>query len=73
MVLEEEHVAEIHYTPSKSKGKYRLIILRKRIRVDQPVHHPKEQSAAHAHEKVTSHVTSSVHEGFERKEMESAR
>lgn len=33
LVLEEEHVAEIDYTPSKSTGTYRLIVLRKRIRV----------------------------------------
>jgi len=31
--LDEEHVAEIDYTPSKAKGTYRLILLRKRIRI----------------------------------------
>lgn len=35
LALEEEHVAEIEYTPSKASGIYRLVVLRKRIRVTQ--------------------------------------
>ena len=35
LTLEHEHVAEMEYTPSKAKGVYRLIVLRKRIRVTQ--------------------------------------
>ena len=35
LVLEEEHVAELPYQPSKAKGAYRLIVLRKTIRVEQ--------------------------------------
>lgn len=33
MTLEEEHVTELEYTPSKATGTYRLIVLRKQIRV----------------------------------------
>lgn len=33
LALKEKHVAEIDYTPSNAKGTYRLIPLRKRIRV----------------------------------------
>lgn len=35
LVLEEEHVAELPYQPSKAKGTYRMIVLRKTIRVEQ--------------------------------------
>ena len=35
LTLEEEEVAEIDYRPSKAKGHYRLVVLRKRIRVTQ--------------------------------------
>ena len=35
LTLEHEQVAEMEYTPSKAKGVYRLIVLRKRIRVTQ--------------------------------------
>lgn len=35
MTLEEEHVAELEYKPSKAKGTYRLVVLRKQIRVTQ--------------------------------------
>lgn len=33
--LKAEHVAEVEYTPSKAKGKYRMIILRKNISVER--------------------------------------
>ena len=33
--LEQEHVAEIEYRPGKCQGTYRLVILRKRIRVTE--------------------------------------
>ena len=33
--LHHEHVTEIEYTPTKAKGKYRLIIVRKNISVEQ--------------------------------------
>ena len=36
--LEEEHVAEIEYRPSKCSQKYRLVILRKTIKVTQAQH-----------------------------------
>jgi hypothetical protein len=35
LVLEEEHVAELPYQPARAKRGYRLIVLRKRIRVEQ--------------------------------------
>lgn len=35
MVLEEEHIAELPYQPSRSKRDYRMIVLRKTIRVMQ--------------------------------------
>jgi len=35
LVLEEEHIAELPYQPSKSKRDYRMIVLRKTIRVMQ--------------------------------------
>ena len=35
LTLVAEHVAELPYTPSKATGQYRLIVLRKRIRVTQ--------------------------------------
>jgi len=35
LALAEEHLAEIDYSPSKAKETYRLIMLRKRIRVTQ--------------------------------------
>ncbi|MGQ0572058.1 MAG: IS1380 family transposase [Armatimonadota bacterium] len=35
LALEQEHVAEIEYRPRKARQSYRLIILRKRIRVTQ--------------------------------------
>ena len=36
--LEEEHVAEIEYQPTKCRQKYRLVILRKTIKVTQGQH-----------------------------------
>ncbi|MCK6557354.1 IS1380 family transposase [Candidatus Binatia bacterium] len=35
LILEEEHVAEVAYRPSKCKRSYRLIIVRKKVRVEQ--------------------------------------
>lgn len=35
LTLEKEHVAEIDYTPTKARKSYRLVVLRKRIRVTQ--------------------------------------
>jgi len=35
LVLEAEHVAELPYEPCKAKGTYRMIVLRKTIRVEQ--------------------------------------
>jgi len=35
LTLEHEEVAEIDYTPRKAKGRYRLVVLRKRIRVTE--------------------------------------
>jgi hypothetical protein len=35
MTLEQEEITEIEYRPKKAQGRYRLIILRKRIRVTQ--------------------------------------
>ena len=35
LVLEKEGVAELPYTPSKAKGSYRMIVLRKTIRVEK--------------------------------------
>jgi hypothetical protein len=33
--LVEEHIAEVSYKPTKAKGKYRLVILRKRLNVER--------------------------------------
>ena len=35
LVLEEEHVAELPYRPARSERDYRMIVLRKRIRVER--------------------------------------
>jgi len=35
LVLEEEHIAELPYQPTRAAGDYRLIVLRKTIRVEQ--------------------------------------
>lgn len=35
LVLESEHVAEIPYTPTRAAGTYRMIVLRKTIRVEK--------------------------------------
>jgi len=35
LVLEEEHIAELPYQPSRSKRQYRMIVLRKTIRVER--------------------------------------
>jgi hypothetical protein len=39
LILEEEHVAEVEYRPHKCQGPYRLIILRKKIRVEKGQQH----------------------------------
>lgn len=39
LILEEEHVAEVEYRPHKCKRSYRLIILRKKIRVEKGQQH----------------------------------
>ena len=39
LILEEEHVAEIAYRPHKCRRVYRLIIVRKKIRVEQGQQH----------------------------------
>jgi len=39
LVLEEEHVAEVAYHPHKCRRSYRLIILRKKIRVEKGQQH----------------------------------
>jgi hypothetical protein len=35
LILEEEHVAEVEYRPQKCRRSYRLIILRKKVRVER--------------------------------------
>jgi hypothetical protein len=35
LVLESEHVAEFSYTPARAKGSYRMIVVRKTIRVEK--------------------------------------
>jgi hypothetical protein len=44
LILEEEHVAEIAYQPHKCKRAYRLIILRKKIRVEKGQQHLFDQT-----------------------------
>ena len=39
LILEEEHVAEVAYQPHKCRRSYRLIILRKKIRVERGQQH----------------------------------
>jgi hypothetical protein len=39
LILEDEHVAEIEYRPHKCKRSYRLIIVRKKIRVEKGQQH----------------------------------
>ena len=39
LILEEEHVAEVAYRPHKCRRSYRLIILRKKIRVERGQQH----------------------------------
>jgi hypothetical protein len=39
LILEEEHVAEVAYRPHKCRRSYRLIILRKKIRVEKGQQH----------------------------------
>ena len=39
LILEEEHVAEVEYRPHKCRRSYRLIILRKKIRVEKGQQH----------------------------------
>ena len=39
LILEEEHVAEVEYRPHKCRRSYRLIILRKKIRVERGQQH----------------------------------
>jgi hypothetical protein len=39
LILEEEHVAEVKYQPHKCRRSYRLIILRKKIRVERGQQH----------------------------------
>ena len=44
LILEEEHVAEIAYRPHKCRRSYRLIILRKKIRVERGQQHLFDQT-----------------------------
>jgi hypothetical protein len=44
LILEEEHVAEVEYRPHKCGRSYRLIILRKKIRVEKGQHHLFDQT-----------------------------
>ena len=44
LILEEEHVAEITYRPHKCRRSYRLIILRKKIRVERGQQHLFDQT-----------------------------
>jgi hypothetical protein len=44
LILEEEHVAEIEYRPHKCRRAYRLIILRKKIRVERGQQHLFDQT-----------------------------
>lgn len=44
LILEEEHVAEIAYRPGKCRRSYRLIILRKKIRVERGQQHLFDQT-----------------------------
>jgi len=44
LILEEEHVAEIEYRPHKCRRSYRLIILRKTIRVERGQQHLFDQT-----------------------------
>jgi hypothetical protein len=44
LILEEEHVAEIEYRPHKCRRSYRLIILRKKIRVERGQQHLFDQT-----------------------------
>jgi len=39
LILEEEHVAEVEYRPHKCRRSYRLIILRKKVRVEKGQQH----------------------------------
>jgi hypothetical protein len=41
--LVDEHIAEIQHTPSKAKGSYRLVILRKRINVEKGQTHLEDE------------------------------
>jgi hypothetical protein len=43
LILEEEHVAEVEYRPGKCRRSYRLIILRKKVRVERGQQHLFEQ------------------------------
>ena len=44
LILEEEHVAEVEYRPHKCQRSYRLIILRKKIRVERGQQHLFDQT-----------------------------
>jgi Transposase DDE domain group 1 len=44
LILEEEHVAEVEYRPHKCRRSYRLIILRKKIRVERGQQHLFDQT-----------------------------
>lgn len=44
LILEEEHVAEVAYRPHKCRRSYRLIILRKKIRVERGQQHLFDQT-----------------------------
>jgi len=44
LILEEEHVAEVEYQPHKCRRAYRLIILRKKIRVERGQQHLFDQT-----------------------------
>lgn len=44
LILEEEHIAEVEYRPHKCRRSYRLIILRKKIRVERGQQHLFDQT-----------------------------
>jgi hypothetical protein len=44
LILEEEHVAEVEYRPHKCRRSYRLIVLRKKIRVEKGQQHLFDQT-----------------------------